>query len=636
MIDAPPTRPPAARPLGPLALGDRRRRNARLALFQIAIGVLVVFTLSGLLYLDLWQSAGTDLSRLVPESATLFLTTPPPRAARAPALSLARWADPAALERALDETSYLATAPRGEVFGVPLDVAREILVSTDGLSVALLPTDHGPAPLLFVELRDLLKRRRVLARLNPLLDTVDRHVGFRVDAVRQSPWQRLTGLDATAPRVVAMEPYVIFGWGGDEALDRVLEARVAGETDALRWREGFELIGDVRDPQRIRALIDPTTLWAFAPGGTLPAGRLTSALSVLAVTADLADRDEHLQVRALLRDEARAERLGHALPSLPHALVELAPSDAPWVLSVVTDKPLSTLSMARDLLSGAAADLGLDDALRPTLERLSSIELEAIVRLDWEVAAAFAGEMAVIAMPRAAAGDGPEPGWVILARVEQPRVVEQTLERLLPYIVGDHYAFGKVLSGDGYIHYVRRAAPDRGGLIVAEDALAWRVEDGLVELAPSAAVLERFAVERRSRRTYADTGLARAALSKLPAQAAAVAVLGPSLVEVLDSPLLATMARRLSPDFRAAVTLSAGGRWLELDSNLGPWTLGTVIATADKAEVNAFTLPGLSPRCRAAHEAMCATWPDAVPCQPLVLGRLERIRQACERLSPEP
>lgn len=641
MSDPPTPRPHSERAfvLGTRGLSDPQSSSSRIVLIEVAIAVLVIFALSGLYYLELWRTAANDLTRILPDETLVWADSPPPWANLERVLTFDRWdADPIVREQRLRQ-GFLATEPLGEVFGLPLEQIRQISRAADSLSFAVVPTDGDPSAMIFAEVRDLVARKRAAARLAPFLEQVDRHMGFRVETVRRSPWLRYTGADGVAPRVVALDPYVLFAWGGEDGLESLLEARVGGERAALRYRAGFEAVAQGRREGDLVAFADPVVLWDLLVGaaaeGASGRPRAVDGLDVVTGHARLSDDDEAFEVRARVAALDGAERLDLALVNRRHELLDLAPTHAPWAVSVVTENPLATLSAVRELVTRLARDLGGSEGGRAIGERLAAVELEAIVRLDWEVASSFSGEVAVMAMPLDGDGDGAERsggGWALLGRFERPDIVEGALDRLLPFVLGDDYSFGRVRVAHRELYVVRRADAGEEGAPDTPEILAWWFEDGLLELAPRVEVLERLRTLRRSGLTYGDTREAARALADLPEETAAVALLHPRFLAGLDAPAVALVGERLDGRFRIALTLTAELPWLRLDANVGPWSLGAALATAEREEVDALTLPGLDARCRDAHRAMCRMFPDAVPCRPLSLGRLRHVQRACDAL----
>ena len=147
--------------------------------------------------------------------------------------------------------------------------------------------------------------------------------------------------------------------------------------------------------------------------------------------------------------------------------------------------------------------------------------------------------------------------------------------------------------------------------------LAWRIRDGRLEMAPSQALLDRFtsADERLS-----DLPMPRGvdAWSQLPDAKLAFALISPALLAQRASGLLAQLGERLHPDFRVAMAITHEAPWLVAHSNVGLWTLAAVVASASRDEIDELTLPGLSPRCRQAHDAMCSVFPQARRLQALL------------------
>ena len=643
---------PAAR-RAPPARG-RRATAPRVLLVEIALGVLLVFGVSGFFYRDLWRRAAEDLPRLLPERTLTWATSPPPRLALDRVSAFARWRpatpfDPVAPTVAPSDAPgasrlpFFDNEPDGEVFGLPLEQIRQLYKTADSVSLAIVPTEHGPASMLFVEVRDLLARKRVIARLAPFLEPHHRHVGIRVEAVRRSPWLRYAGDDLAAPRVVSLDPYLLFAWGPAAGLDDLLEARVGGESEPLAARPGF-----VRPPRgdgtdgALSLHLDPAALWSLIadPNARDAQGaHLALELEVLSGRARFVEDDENAQLRALLAPGDLSERLGQTLFNHRHELLDVAPASAPWVVSAIVERPLATLSTLRELALRLGRDLDASGStLRALGDRLSALEMEAIVRLDWEVATAFAGEIAAMALPPAPGsppGTAPDPAdWAVVARFARPLVAEQALERLLPFLLGDAWSFGTVHAHGQPLHLVRPAHAGAEGTPPTSEVLAWRVDGPLLVLAPRAELLDRLSLLQRSGQTYGDGRLARNAFAHLPDDSAIAAIVHPSVLIAPggEASFLSTAAARLHPDFRLAFALRAELPWIELSTNVGPWTLAGAAAQATREEIGAFTLTDLDPRCREAHLAMCALYPDAVPCRPLSLGRSAHIRRACRAL----
>jgi len=168
---------------------------------------------------------------------------------------------------------------------------------------------------------------------------------------------------------------------------------------------------------------------------------------------------------------------------------------------------------------------------------------------------------------------------------------------------------------------------------VVDVGLAWRVRQGLLEIAPSVAMLDRFADAPRRLR---DTPRLAAARRGLPEESAVFWIGDRRLLAQSQVPLLGLLADRLREDFTFGMTLDALEDHLALRSNLGLWTLATAVASGSRKEIDSFALPDLEPRCRQAYDAFCTLYPDAVPCRPFMLGRRARLSAVCAALFERP
>ncbi|MFO0748682.1 MAG: hypothetical protein U1F43_23920 [Myxococcota bacterium] len=612
------------------------RRPERAPLLAIAGSVLVLGAVLGLVYLQLWTRASEDLSRLLPATTRAWISSPPPWVGVTRALALDRWAGKDELQTALLTGGYLASGRTGEVAGLPVDLAREILRGMDAVEIAVVPTTEGPTAMIFVEIRDLALRKRVIARLQPITEAVGRHVGFRIDEIHQSPWQRFTGIDPEPPRVVIMDPWIVFSWGAEQGLEDLLDARVGGRRDAIRKRDGFVERGD---RQEVRAVVDAASLWLLAhaaaePDATpppLPAEGLVQFLGLITFIGSVDATDDRAELLAEVDDRDLAAHLRAALAPGPHDLPPLLPADTLLSLSLATPDFKELSSVLDDLGQRLARDFLPALEPGPFADRLLA-GLAALPR--------GGGEVTLGVLPLAGADltrpDGPVD-WVVLLRPRgNPAAVEAALAAALPAAFGDGYAHGEALVDDALVH---AEVPHDPG----DAPIVWRVRNGVVELAQTRAALDRLALAQASERTLgtADpsgrtgaTAAGRLARARrgLPRASAIELLADASALSRIDAPILGLVERRLAGDFLLGATLTVDGDRLDATSNLGFWTLATAVAAASRDEIESFALPGLDPACRAAHFAMCRVYPDAVPCRPFSIGRRARILAACDAL----
>lgn len=600
------------------------RRPERLVLVIIAGAVLALGAVLGLVYLRLWTRASEDLSRLLPATTRAWISSPPPWVGVTQALGLDRWRSRAELEAGLLTNGYLASGRTGEVAGLPVDLAREILRGMDAVEIAVVPTTEGPTAMIFVEIRDLALRKRVIARLAPLTEAVSRHVGFRIDAIHQSPWQRFTGIDPEPPRVVVMDPWIVFSWGAEQGLADLLDARVGGRRDTIRKRDGFVERGG---RQEARAVVDAASLWQLAHAAAepdaapppVPDDGLVEFLGLITFIGRIDANDERAELLAEIADREMSARLREAIAPATHDLQALVPADCLASLSIATPSFARLGVVARELAGRLAKDFAPELEPSPLATRL----LGALAALP-----AGGGEVTIAALPAEPPADPAvaRPDLVLMIRPKgDPAAFEATLARALPEAFGDGYAHGVAIVDDATLH--AEIPHDDDG-----PALVWRVRGGVLEAARGREVLERVAVAQASSRTLGDGQRLSSARRALPRASAVELLADERALRRIDAPILGLVERRLSPDFLLAASLTVDGDRLDLASNVGLWTLATAVASAGRDEIESFALPGLDPACRAAHFAMCRLYPDAVPCRPFSIGRRARILAACDAL----
>lgn len=611
-----------------------RKSDQRQLLTFIGSAIVVLGIVLGVAYLRLWTTASEDLTRLLPASTRAYLSSRHPWTGLTAAMELGRWADPEELRRRALEEGTLASQSGGDFGGLPLDLVRELLRDMDSMELAVVPTPDGGSVMLFVDIRDLLRRKRVIARLQQLAEAIDRHVGFRIDAVHQGPWTRFAGASQSPPRVVVMDPWIVFSWGAPRGLEDLLAARVGGRHDAIYRRPGFvtpggEGKGEDRDTDddgddELRFVIDAASAWdllSSTPEDRPRPGGLVEFLDLLTFRDLIQGPQEVTELTAEMSDGALAARWRGALVAGQHELGRLAPADAWFVASVTTDDLHRLAPVVREL----GFRLGRDFAPTAELDTSMIALASAFDKLPSEP-----GEIAIVALPAVPSAPADRMGWAVLVRSAGLDQAEAAFSAELAAGLGTGYAIGDVADHHGPApSRLHLAVPHRPG----EPPLAWRVRHGLLELAPDRATLDRLETARRAGRTFANhpgLGAARAGI-RTPA---AVEFIGQrDLLAQTGVPWLALVAPRLSADFLLVASLDVTGDHLALQANLGAWTIAMAVASATREEVEAFALPGLDDRCRAAHAAMCQAWPDAVPCRPFTFGRRERIRGACAALA---
>lgn len=595
--------------------GPSDKSVERRLMTAMALAIVAMMAALGVVYLTLWARAADDLTRLLPASTRAYAAAPAPWASITRTVALPVWQDRERLEAQVLRDGYLAGERAGEIAGLPVESVREILRNMDSVEVALVPTGEGDALLVFVELRDTTQRKRVLARLAPLLETVDRRVGFRIDKLRRRPWQELVGAGIEPPRVADLEPWLVFAWGAPSGLDELLEARVEGRRDALHRREGFTL--DASGLGDLQLAVDAGSAWSLFTDREPPPGGLVDYLDLLTIEARAGEIADHVMLRAEITDRDFARTLTRGLQAGDHDLLARAPADALFVVSATG----SDLGALVEVVRGLAFRLQRD--FEPSADMTSEL-LVAAGRLP-----EGGGEIAIVGLP--VAGDAIAP--LVLVRAVGPAgastpadALEERLAATLPQRFGDGYAHGEVIHRGTLLHLeIPHALDDDSPPL--EPVLAWRQRDGVIELASSVALLDRLAAAP----PISPTRLA-AARRGLPASSALVAIGDRRLLERSSNPLVRLVTARLKPDFAFGVALDALETHFELRANVGLWTLATAVASASRSEIDGLALAGLEPRCREAYDAFCTLYPNAVPCSPFTFGRRERLEEVCRRL----
>ncbi len=592
------------------------RSAERRLMTAMALAIIAMMGVLGIIYLALWASAADDLTRLLPASTRAYAAAPAPWPMMTRVLAMPIWRDPETLQSQVLRDGYLAAERSGEMAGLPLDTVRELMRGMDSFELAIVPTAEGDSLLVFVEMRDTTQRKRVLQRLAPLLETVDRRVGFRVDKVRRRPWQMLVGADVEPPRVVDMEPWFILSWGSPTGLEELLEARVEGRADALLRREGFTW--DTANERGLRLAVDASSAWRLlAKADEPPPGGFFEYLDLLTIEA-AADTFDILSVRAEITDRDLAAMLVRGLRKAPHLLPGSAPSDALFVLSATGDD----LSALVEVMRGLAFRLQRD--FEPSADASSAVANLIAAAADLPVGG---GEIAIVGLP-VQDGDAAAFAPLVLVRTLAVDDLAERLAERLPNRFGDDYAHG-VVQHQGMPLHLEIAHAEEGTSGPPDVRLAWRIRAGVLEIAADVATLDRFA---STAETLTRTPRLSAARRGLPAEAAIAFIADRRVLDRPDAPLLELLSHRLRDDFNFGFTLDAIDDHLQLHSNLGLWTLATAVASGSKAEIDTFALPGLEPRCREAYDAFCTLYPDAVPCRPFALGRLSRIQAVCAAL----
>ncbi len=608
------------------------RRRLLTLIGAMAIGLSVVL---GVLYVTVFRSAAADVSRLLPDRTAAWLAAPAPWSRLAQVLKLPRWADADGLAAAL-EGGTLAEARDDEgVAGIPESLFRELVRAMDSFEVAWLPPpdgESGASVLVFVGIEDAIRRKAFLARLAEHTAVVDRHVGYRIDAISENLWQRWAGITPKPPRVVSMEPWLVFAWGPGRDVEDLLDARVGGRQDAIRRRQGFEAASG----GEVRGAFDVGELWRVvsSPGAPsrarpMPAGGILGGLSLVSFRSELNEDGEVLRLGASLEAPELMTAVGDAVAALPHELTALGPADAEVVLSVTAS---SLAGLVGALLSlGAHLEPEVASGLVAGGPRAAADPVPLVTRAAGAAVVGAAGMMAdplEVALFRLPDDGGRGPSWVALLRSDNPVRLEGGLATAIGEALRDDHALGEIATAAGPMFL---ATTPNG-----RPVLAWQSRLGLVEVAPDRETLARMDRMRSAGATFGARHRLAAAQAGLATDRAVTVTVPSSTLRASAVPLLSMLGRQLADDFPVVLVATAARDRVVVESNIGPWTLVGGLLGASGGELDRLFLPGLDPRCRAHHEAMCRVWPRSPSCRPFELGRYRRIRRACETLDLRP
>ncbi|MGM0578748.1 MAG: hypothetical protein ACQEXJ_23705 [Myxococcota bacterium] len=620
---------------GPVVLpSEEGQHRQRSLLTWVAVLIVVVGAAAGLVHHLLWQDVGREVTRLLPASAGTYSEAAEPWENLERAVSLDRWADPAALEHAHLTRGLLADGLGGRLAGVPLALLRRTLVASDRVRLTTVPTPEGTALLVFAQITDPWAHRRLVGRVAPHLETVDRVMGYAVQALRPHAG-RLPWLEPPPPlRVVVMDDHVVVGFGPPEAVEDLIQARVTGRSQPLARHEGFRNARPDDDGPALWAWFDPATLADLGRSALEPLladplrfrtsivehVRAVSLESVLQAGSDLLDVRVHTRPPGTdgAEDEASEAASTPAFTGGAHTLIARLPFEPAAAVSLSVTRPGRALRVALDNLTALAEMLSLGG--RP--ERFVEMRARLLAAGgDTVVTRGLTGQV-VLAAPR---GGRPGP-WLLVVGVQDADRGAEALDALVRSALGPDFAYGTLYGGGAPVHLAR---PASGLGPPAAPRLAWTIRGEVALVAPGPQALPEVGAGVPSE-VPAVLGQATRAL---PDGAPLLAFATPSVLAGRGHPWLDAVLERLRPDFRVAVAAWGERDALVVRSNLGAWSFAAAVTSLERMALNTLVLSDLPPACLDAWRALCESQPDAFLCEPLEPGREDLVRRACDRFS---
>jgi hypothetical protein len=587
------------------------RPQVRHLLIGIALAIIALSSALGIAYVGLWQRASEDLTRLLPATTRAYAQVSAPWASMLRALRRTPWRDLGTMREQLQRDGYLAGAPSGDLAGLPLDIIRDTLRAASSLEIAVVPSGAGDTVMAFVELSDAPQRRRILSRLRPTLETIDRHAGFRIDRVRANEWSRYLGYSPLRPMFVEMSPWIIFSWGNAQGLEDLLDARVGGIHESIHRRPGFVERNASDAPRPLRVAIDAASAWRLVSDEPTPrAGGIVEQLDLLTFEHRSDGLRDYLSIDAELSDATFASTLGGTLAPIAvrDPLEGHGPADAIAALSFSSprlDSLVQTLSLVdfalrRDFAPSARLS-GLSTALRTASERLPPAPVE----------------IAIFALPEPSGETRP----LVMVRTASPEALDEALVAHWPPLFGDGFAHGELTVAGSVIRVERPEFTDA----TDSDGVAWRLRNGILEFALTPATLLR---SDAAQGRLADMPTFAQATRELP-PSSAVRLFAPTEALERLGPLGRLLSARLAPKHWLGLGLDVVGDHLEVRATLGLWPLIATLASASRDELDALTLATLTPPCAARMAAFCTLYPGAFPCRPLATDRIAHIQEVC-------
>lgn len=621
---------PSSRPV--VLPADEPPRGPRYLGPLVAILVVLGLAAAGLLHQEFWEDAGTDVTRLLPASTSMYVHAPRPWAALQDALVLDRWADREGLRLEGETRGVLADGLGGRILGVPFALLRKTLLGTDSLRVAAVPTSKGTAWLAFVEVIDPWARRRLLSQLAPELETVGRSFGHPIQAFRDrgafTPWT-----ERQAPlHVAVLDAQVVVCLGPVEALENVLEARVSGLSQSVLRRDGFRDEAAL-EGRGVYAWLDPTFLadGLAAVLHPLPRDPVRFRSAVLdlvrsvSLYATLAEGDDDVSLRiathpppASPSDEA-ADPHGEDFAGAPHTLLGRLPFDPSIVVSLSLRDPARALAAALGLLPLVARALDPGDPLHP-IERIRA----RILSLPdaWDVVGSLSGE-AVLAVPDLEA-EGGGPAVVLLVGL-RPGTPDDSVHDAAAFLLGDEFAHGVVFDEAEPLHVGQR----RPAGAEPPFEVLWRRRGDVLVFAFDFDLLDpAFAPAVPGPGTSLPI---RQAIRNLAPDAALLAVVDPALARGVLPRAADLLLDALRPGFRAALTAAVDGEGVLLRANAGVYSLAAAMSAVPRSRFDALLMADLPASCREAWLALCSGQEAGPLCEPSRPGWGALALRACDR-----
>ena len=612
----------------------------------LAIVVIIGAAAGGFFYRQTWSEVSDDLTRLLPASSSFYLSIPSPWVQLTEAMALDRWDNPEGLREKAEVQGVFADGATGKVAGLPLAALRRALFSLQSVDVAAVPGPRGTSWLVFMEIPDPLASRNVRASLTPHLESVGRLLGYEVQRIRPDtrwlPWTE----SAEPMHFSFIDPWLVACLGPREALEDLIEARVAGLSQRLRGREGFSSV-KVENTTALKAFLDPA-FYRKMDDKDEDSGRdvtmfhtLFSGLSTLIQSVAIDDQlirgDDMMHVEARLPRNTWLARLGAALVPPSPAFIDGIPEHATFSVGL----SIREFNVLADLLRDTQADQVV--SLGPSGVSLGQLKVAG------QRALGELGEPGLSAASNVLSGDvvvssielngslETQHRWVLALGVNDDDVADLLIERLLVSVLPEGWIHGALYGEGKPTHHVVRYSPlwseDTALNEQFEAGFVWSVSNGVALFAPDEESLEQYLRAPPGPLTGRGARSRRRALRNAAvSDPIFITATMPALEQLVPEHWRSILIQPLADDFQIGATVSLEGDRIKATLNVGLWSVLAALTATDRIGIDAVLLSDLSEECVRAYLALCETRPVGPICESFQPGRGALLRRICAEL----
>ena len=618
--------------------------SARSLSVWLAIVVIIGAAAGGFFYRQTWSEVSDDLTRLLPASSSFYLSIPSPWVQLTEAMALDRWENPEGLREKAELQGVLADGATGKVAGLPLAALRRALFSLQSVDIAAVPGPRGTSWLVFMAIPDPLASRNVRASLTPHLESVGRLLGYEVQRIRPDtrwlPWTE----SAEPMHFSFIDPWLVACLGPREALEDLIEARVAGLSQRLRGREGFNAV-TIENASSLKAFIDPAFYQKMdddKPSQDVTMvhtllGELSTLIQSVAIDDQLVRGDDMMQVEARIPRNAWLARLGKALAPPARAFIDAIPEHATFSVGLSIREFDVLADLLRDTQAAQVVSLGPSGVSLAQLKVAGQLALDELGDTGLSAASeALSGDVVVSSIEL---NGTPETRhrWILAVGVNDDDVADLFIDRLLVSVLPEGWIHGALYQEGKPTHHVVRYSPLWSEDIALneqfETGFVWSVSNGIALFAPDEESLEQYLRAPPGPLTGRGARSRRRALRNTAASDPIFMTATMSaLEELVPDHWRSILIQPLADDFQIGATVNLEGDRMRATLNTGLWSVLAALTATDRIGIDAVLLSDLSEECVRAYLALCETRPVGPICESFQPGRGALLRRICAEL----